>query len=360
MATDRFRAALAVDDDPARAAARLAEDLAAQGEGGSIGFVYATDRLEGGLAPVIATLAQRTGVARWVGTIGFGVIGGEKAVFDRPAVAAMIATWPEDQFKLFDREDAQGFAGGLATAIVHVDPRQPYEDSLLRLAESSGAYLLGGVTASRTRSFDRVAGGVAEGGLSGLLLGPGIEAAVGVSQGCSALGPVRTIESVENGLIAKLDGETPLHALLEDLSHSQETDARKLLLSLHVGLPASNSDTGDYVVRNILGIDAESGRIGIAEHVEPGQKLFFCRRDRTAAAKDLSAMAHRLRKRKPAARGALYVSCCARGPNLFDSADEEVDLIRSALGEVPLVGFYANGEIAGDRIYGYTGVLALF
>ena len=47
-------------------------------------------------------------------------------------------------------------------------------------------------------------------------------------------------------------------------------------------------------------------------------------------------------------------------PNLFESATEEVALVQSALGDVPLVGFFANGEISGERIYGYTGVLALF
>jgi len=364
MSSDHFRAALVIDDDPARAADRVADDLAAKGGGGSVGFVYVTDRLKTGLGPVVATLAQKTGVANWVGTIGFGVIGGRDAAYNQPAIAAMIANWPEDQFKLYDREPAQSFASdgaaGLPTAIVHVDPRRPFEDALRGLAASSGAYLVGGLTASRTRQFDQVAGAVAESGASGLLLSPDVEIAIGVSQGCSAIGPVRTIDAVEDGLVAKLDGETPLRALLSDLSVTQESDLRKLLLSLHVGLPAPNCDTGDYVVRNITGIDAESGRIAIADQIEPGQKLFFCRRDRAAATKDLLAMAQKLRRRTPNLRGALYVSCCARGPNLFDSANEEVELIQSALGEAPLVGFYANGEIAGDRIYGYTGVLALF
>jgi small ligand-binding sensory domain FIST len=113
-------------------------------------------------------------------------------------------------------------------------------------------------------------------------------------------------------------------------------------------------------VRNILGINTQNGRIGVAEEIAVGQKLFFCRRDRAAATKDLLAMAQKLRKRKETVQGGLYVSCCARGPNLFESAAEEVALVQSCLGDVPLVGFYANGEISGDRIYGYTGVLALF
>jgi len=59
-------------------------------------------------------------------------------------------------------------------------------------------------------------------------------------------------------------------------------------------------------------------------------------------------------------RGALYHSCVARGANLFGSVGAEMDLIRHNLGELPLIGFHANGEIARDRIYGHTGVLTLF
>jgi small ligand-binding sensory domain FIST len=114
------------------------------------------------------------------------------------------------------------------------------------------------------------------------------------------------------------------------------------------------------VVRNITGIDTNKGFIGVADNVEAGQKMFFCQRNRVAAAKDLTAMVTKVRARTPNPRGALYVACVARGPNMFESADEEVSIIQSVLGDIPLIGFYANGEVAGDRIYGYTGVLAVF
>ena len=59
-------------------------------------------------------------------------------------------------------------------------------------------------------------------------------------------------------------------------------------------------------------------------------------------------------------RGALYFSCVARGEHMFGSRGAELRVIRDALGEVPLVGFFCNGEISRDRLYGYTGVLTLF
>jgi small ligand-binding sensory domain FIST len=54
------------------------------------------------------------------------------------------------------------------------------------------------------------------------------------------------------------------------------------------------------------------------------------------------------------------VSCTARGPYLFESAEEELSLIRDSLGAVPLVGFFANGEVFRDRIHTHSGVLTLF
>ena len=66
----------------------------------------------------------------------------------------------------------------------------------------------------------------------------------------------------------------------------------------------------------------------------------------------------RLGDRRP--KGAVYVSCLARGPNLFGDDSEELRQVQTAIGDVPLVGFFANGEISHDRLYGYTGVLTLF
>lgn len=364
---DPFRVALALDQDPAAAVDTIVRELAAKGQGGSIGFVYATDKFKADLGTITDLLRERTGVANWIGTLGLGIIAGQHGVFDKPALAAMIGTWPQTDIKLFEEATStmsppfgqQDF--GLTKAIVHVDPRhQTFDDLLQSMASSSGAYLLGGLTASRSRRFDQVAGKVTQGGISGLFLGPDVDVTIGVAQGCVAIGPVRTISESQDNLITKLDGGSPLKALLEDLSATDEESLRQVLQSLHVGLPVAQSDTGDYIVRNLVAIDAEKGHIAVGERIEPGRKIFFCQRDRAAATKDLTGMVQKLKARAGTIHGALYVSCCGRGPSIFESADAEVGLVQEGLGDVPLIGFYANGEIAGDRIYGYTGVLALF
>ena len=88
----------------------------------------------------------------------------------------------------------------------------------------------------------------------------------------------------------------------------------------------------------------------------------FCKRDGQSAIQDMYRMLNNLKKRigKQSIKGALYISCLGRGRNLFGQNSEELKMIVEVLGDIPLVGFYANGEIAGNRLYGYTGVLTLF
>jgi small ligand-binding sensory domain FIST len=363
--TDPFRVALAIDTVADRAADSIAEQLSLMGDGGTIGFVYVTDKLASEVSAIIQRLILRTGIKDWVGTVGFGVFAGRMAAYDKPAIAAMVGSWPVDRYQLFDCIPSEDWKlapdGALATAVVHLDPRNRQSDSLLRsLSANSGAYLFGGLTASRGAQFDQIAGVITDGGASGLLLAPEIPVAIGITQGCSPIGPARTITAARDNLVIEIDGESPLHALLNDLSSAGISDLKALSNSLHAGLLVANSDTGDYLVRNLTGIDAERGVIEIGEQVENGQRILFCQRDRAAAEADLTRMAKQLRARVEQVRGAIYISCIARGPNLFESANAEIALLQEALGDVPLVGFYANGEIARDRIYGYTGVLALF
>jgi small ligand-binding sensory domain FIST len=227
---EAFRTAIATDSDARAAAEKVAADLAAQGGGGTLGFVYVTDRIESDMAAVADTLRAGTRVERWVGTVGLGVIAGRQASFNEPAVAAMIVPWPERAIQLYDGVGGKPFASdtlGMATAIVHADPRNRQFDGLLEsLASASEAYLLGGVTASRTRLFDRMAGAQAKEGVSGLFLSWEIPVAIGVSQGCSPIGPIRTVTDIHDGLVAALDGQPALSALLGDLKVGEGGDLR--------------------------------------------------------------------------------------------------------------------------------------
>ena len=89
--------------------------------------------------------------------------------------------------------------------------------------------------------------------------------------------------------------------------------------------------------------------------------MMFCRRDAASAVEDMVQMLESIKEglfTRP--RGAVYYSCLGRGASLFGPNSEELTLIRQSLGDIPLVGFFCNGEISHDRLYGYTGVLTLF
>ena len=102
--------------------------------------------------------------------------------------------------------------------------------------------------------------------------------------------------------------------------------------------------------------------VAIGDLLEDGDPIMFCRRDSESAVVDMRRMTEDLKRRigdKPV-RGGIYVSCMTRGPHQFAAPEREVDIIRDTLGEFPLAGFFANGEISRDRVYAYTGVLTLF
>jgi small ligand-binding sensory domain FIST len=87
----------------------------------------------------------------------------------------------------------------------------------------------------------------------------------------------------------------------------------------------------------------------------------FVRRDPKSAEEDLIRMATSVQRRLSGApKGGVYFSCVAHGPALFGSERTEVGIVSQVLGDFPLVGFFGNGEISNNRLYGYTGVLCLF
>jgi len=365
IAAERFRVAHAAAASWRRAVEDCAAQLGPPRAAETLGFVYAHDAYAEHLHDIVERLTEATGITNWIGTVGLGVIAGTTAFYDTPALAVMAAALPASSFTLFDciatdalklERDARPPVG-----IVHVDPRNPRAAELVaEIARASGAYLVGGLTASRGQRFDQVAGVVTDGGVSGALFAPGVAAATGLTQGCTPIGPTRTITLGQDNVVMEIDGAPALEALRADLAAAPGQDLRRIGGTIFAAFPVPQSDMADYLVRNLVGLDLERGWIAVGEKVEPRRPILFCRRDRAAAEADLAAMARRVRARVEPVRGGVYVSCLARGPNTFESAEAEIAILQHALGDVPLVGFYANGEISHDRVYGYTGVLALF
>jgi small ligand-binding sensory domain FIST len=175
------------------------------------------------------------------------------------------------------------------------------------------------------------------------------------------IGPVRRIDEARDNVVMTIDGRPALACFNDDIGPELARDPRRLGGVVFVGLPVPGSDTGDYLVRNLMALDPRSGWIAIAEEVTPGDQILFCRRDPDSARADLGRMLGQRKNRLPGPpRAGIYVSCIARGAALFGESGVETGLIRDTLGDFPLIGFFANGEISRDRLYGHTGVLTVF
>jgi small ligand-binding sensory domain FIST len=341
--------------------------------GATLGIVYVSEPAAAGLSGLVRELAAGTGVADWVGGVGLGICAAGHEVYDRPAVSVMTVAVPDDSFRIFGATEDPGNdlprdharwieKAQPALAFIHADPRCPdLTRAAIDAGTATGAFLVGGLVSHQCEAPLVAGTALGGGGLSGVMLSPEVAVATALSQGCSPVGPVRRIDEAQDNIVMKIDGRPALEVFLEDIGPELAQNLRRLGGTIFAGLPVAGSDTGDYLVRNLMGIDPRQGWIALAAEVAPGDPIVFTRRDPESAKKDLVRMLKQLAGRlngKP--RAGVYVSCIARGMSLFGKPAVETDLIRDTLGDFPLVGFFANGEISRDRLYGYTGVLTLF
>ncbi len=377
MPAAAFKAGHGAGADWGSAVKACMDSLESPPEGANLGLLYATDALAGDLSSVLTFLRERTDIEHWVGNIGFGVAASGVEYHDRPALSVLTAALPEAAFRILAPVTNQAGADAIEAfaeqqadwlaqhqglfGVVHGDPRnQTMAEIVAQAAARSSGFLVGGLTASRG-PHHQIAERVTEAGLSGVLFAPEVPVAVGLTQGCSLIGAARTITEAEGEVIAAIDGRPALEVFKEEIGELLAHDLRRVGGYIFAAFPIADSDTGDYLVRNLTGIDPNQGWISVAEPVEAGRRIQFCRRDHDAALTDLKRMVRDVKARAGAApRAGLYFSCIARGPSLFGSESEELRLIEAELGSIPLAGFFGNGEIFNNHLYTHTGVLVLF
>jgi small ligand-binding sensory domain FIST len=368
-----FRAAQGRAVDWHSACGACLEGLGALPPTANLGFVYASSPLADALDLIVARLAEATGVRNWVGTGGAGVCTTGREYMNGGAVVALVASLPERSFGLFDglgedqsalnrrvaewtREASAGFG------VIHGDPRHGgVAGTLARLSERSGAFLVGGLTSAGGTPF-QIAGRPTEGGLSGVLMTAEVPVITGLSQGCTPIGPVHEVTASQGPWLLTIDGRPAVEVLEADIGEVLARNPSRIAGYIHAAVPVPGSDRADYVVRPLLGIDTQRSIVAIGEELRRGEPLLFVKRDGAAAQVDLRRMLEDLRRRADGRpiRGALYHTCVARGANLFGPDSAELRMIEQALGPIPLVGFFTNGEIYRNRLYAYTGVLTLF
>jgi small ligand-binding sensory domain FIST len=369
-------AAVSATGDPAILAAQCVAALPIV-DGATLGILYTTEPAAAVLPEITRALAAHTGIHSWVGGVGLGVCSAASEIFDEPAAVVMTAALPPQDFRIFAATGDPGadlprsHAGWIegaqpALALVHADPRCPdVQRAAVETAAASGAYLVGGLVSHRcpnpllaqTGSDDGLGGN----GVAGLMLAPGVSVATALTQGCMPIGPVRRIDEARDNVVMLIDGRPALAVFSEDIGPELTQDLRRVGGLIFAGLPVTGSDTGDYLVRNLVAIDAGRGWLVLGAEVAAGDRIVFCRRDPESARRDMGRMVRQLSGRLSGPpKAGVYVSCVARGAALFGGPGVETGLIRETLGDFPLIGFFANGEISRDRLYGHTGILTLF
>ena len=376
-----------------------------------LGLLYITDHYAPQAQDILEYLsAELPEVTDWAGTVGVGVAANNVEYFDQPALVLMLCELPSDQYRVFSGVAPLGLGFEAHSALVHADPETPDLGELIQemAARTASGYLFGGLSASRSRSVQFAVGGngnikgqgaaagVFSGGLSGVAFGEQVNLVSRVTQGCLPISKAYRVSAAESNVVNLLDGEPALDVLLRELKVTleQPEQALQAVRATLAGLLQRDAQgdavvvarTGnfgsDVLVRHIIGLDTARGAIAVSEQVRTGMELAFCQRNVQAARADLMRVCAEIREElepeelalaaltapaplsTPAAAqriaGAVYVSCSGRGGPHVGGPSAELQIVRRALGDVPLVGFFASGEIARNHLYGYTGVLTVF
>lgn len=357
----------------------------------SLGLLYLTDQLAAHAQDLLDYLgAELPWVTDWAGTVGIGIMATGVEYWDEPALAVMLCDVPSDQYRVFSGVAPLGLGFDARSALVHADPTIADLEELLEEmgSRTQDRYLFGGRASSRTQSWQiaisgngnvkgqGAARGLFQGGMSGVAFGDGIRLASRVTQGCQPVSAMHRITRADHNVAITLDGHPALDVMLQDLSISldQPQEALEVVRATLVGLvpPLTRQETvsrprtgqfgDDVVVRHIIGLDPARRGVAVTQRIETGGQWIFCQRDPKAASVDLTRICAEIREEleDAALLGAIYISCTGRGGRYFGAEGAELQRVRQALGDVPLVGFFAAGEIAHEHLYGYTGVLTVF
>jgi small ligand-binding sensory domain FIST len=205
-------------------------------------------------------------------------------------------------------------------------------------------------------------------GAVGVLLGGAVDVRPVVSQGCRPFGPPMTVTKAEANVLLELAGTPALSKLEQIIGGLDEADRQTVARGLNIGVVmdeyVAEHERGDFLIRGVLGADAERGAIAIGDVVEVGRTVRFQMRDASAADEDLAEMFSRCRTKSGPVGGALLFSCNGRGRAMFPSADHDALAVRSGLGATGVGGFFAAGEIgpvAGrNYLHGFTASILAF
>lgn len=386
----KFAAAVSRERDPEAAGAAVAQAVRTELEGkpADLACLFFSSQYAETARELVEAVRRPLGPGLLIGCSGEGVIGGGEEIESAPAVTLWAASLPGvtvTPLRLTADRDEYGFSltgwpGSLDEAaerpsfLLLADPFSTPMDEVFALLSDRchGAPAIGGLAGGgRDQGDNRMVldGGVYDGGLVGVALSGPVAVRTVVSQGCRPIGERYMVTRAEHNVIHELSGSPALERLKALFASLSEEEQRQAQRGLHIGVVMDEQrnrfERGDFLVRNLIGADQQTGSLAIGDVVKEGQTVQFHLRDVQSATEDLHLMlaAERARHPRPPL-GALVFSCCGRGRGLFGRPHHDISVLRERAGDVPTAGFFAQGEIGpvgeSNFVHGYTASVALF
>jgi small ligand-binding sensory domain FIST len=322
-----------------------------------------------------------------VGCSGEGVIGGDREIERAPGIAVLTMELPNVRLHPFhvggrsawrgilnDEDQLRerlGLGAQTRALIAMGDPFTTPIDPLMAALDqhAPGVPLVGGMASSARQPGQNVLfrnDELLEEGVVGMSLSGPLAVETIVSQGCRPIGNPMIVTRSHDNVIEQLGGKPALQVLQESVEAISPQDRELLEQGLLIGRAISEYrerfGRGDFLVRNVVGVEQENGAVALADYIKTGQTVQFHVRDAASADEDLSLMLQARKTASPA--GGLLFSCNGRGTRLFDQPGHDIRAVRGRASQTPVAGFFAAGELGpvGGRnfIHGHTASIALF
>lgn len=357
----------------------------------SLALAFVTPHFAGYYLRLHELVGRYLGPQTFIGCSGGGVIGGGEEVERAPAITLIAARLPDVRVTPFHVGGALPDLDGPPEAwerLVGVSAEDgPHFVLLADPFSSHPEALLAGLDYAfpRAAKIGGLASGATSPGLNALFLDGEVfgEGTVGVAlsgdvavdtivaQGCKPIGDLMRVTGCRGNYLHELDGRPAFEVLRELFEGLEGRDRALARNALFVGVLMDEfkeePGPGDFLIRNLLGIDPQRGALAIGENLQEGMRLRFHLRDAETSAEDLHAVLAGYEKtvRTPEdVSGALLFSCLGRGEGLYGSPGFDTDVFHEHLGGVPVGGFFCNGEIGPvggtTFLHGYTSSFGLF
>lgn len=383
-AVPRFAAALSQHPVASHAVGEVAGEIleAFGGDDPDLVVCFASPHFVGTMDDLAFALGNLLGPRVLMGATAVSIIGGAHEVEDGPALSVFAASFPDARITPVALGVEQTPDGATITGWPELD-HEP--STLLLLADPFSFPIDGFLHRSNQARPDggpplQIIGGAASAargpggnrlvldslvttsGAVGVFL-DGVDVQTVVSQGCRPVGSPYVITRGERNRVEELAGRSALDRLQECAATASEEDRMLMRAGLHLGLVVDEHKAefgrGDFLVRNVLGADQESGAMVVGDEIAVGQTVQFHVRDAAAADEDLRELLSGVD-----ASAVLLFTCNGRGRHLFGVPDHDAGVVEQLLGPLPVAGAFCAGEIGpiGGRnsLHGFTASLALF